>query len=112
MQKKVYICAPLEGIVQDLLTQAIEYTKFALKSGVAPITPQFYHLCLDSRDSDKKTIIRSAGTSVLWFCDEIWVFGEIVTESMKAEIAFCKNMRIKIRRVKNSEIKKVIGEKR
>ena len=112
MKKKVYICAPLGGNVEGNVTKAVRYAKFALKSGVAPIVPHFYALCLNDDILKERELGRGAGMSLLWFCDEMWVFGDRVTQGMQEEILFCKNMKIKIRKIKESEIKKVLGDDR
>lgn len=111
MKKKVYICAPLGGNIKENLQNAVIYTKFALKSGVAPVTPHFYALSLDDNNKSDQELGRSAGMSLLWFCDEMWIFGDTVTEGMRAEINFCKNLNVKMRTVRPHEINKVIGGK-
>ena len=112
MKKKVYICAPLGGNVEGNVKKAVRYAKFALKSGVAPIVPHFYALCLNDDILKERELGRQAGMSLLWFCDEMWVFGDRITQGMQEEILFCKNMKIKIRKIKESEIKKVLGDDR
>ena len=92
------------------IENAKRYAKFALKSGVAPVVPHFYALCLDDDIPKEREIGRQTGMSLLWFCDEMWVFGDRITQGMQDEILFCKNMKIKIRKIKESEIKKVIGD--
>lgn len=109
MKKKVYICAPLGGDVEENIQKALTYTLFALKSGTAPVVPHIYALCLNDSDQGERELGRSAGMSLLWFCDEIWVFGDEITEGMSAEIRFCQNLNIKIRKIKPSEIKKLLG---
>ena len=47
--------------------------------------------------------------SLIWFCDEIWVFGEQITESMQEEISFGRNMKIRMRKIRDKDIKKVLG---
>ena len=110
MKKKVYICSPLGGDVAGNLQKVIRYTKYALKCGVAPITPHFYALCLDDNNPQERELGRQTGTCLLWYCDEMWVFGDSITEGMKEEIRFCKNLNIKMRKIKENEIRKVIGE--
>ena len=112
MKKKVYICAPLGGDVQGNIENAKRYAKFALKCGVAPVVPHFYALCLNDDILKERELGRGAGMSLLWFCDEMWVFGDRITQGMQEEILFCKNMKIKIRKIKESEIKKVLGDDR
>ena len=111
MKRKVYICASSNGDVKKSIQRAMLYTKFALKSNVAPITPQFFALSLDYNKKDERAIGQSAGINLLWYCDEMWIFGEEITDEMKAEINFCKNLNIKMRRIKAKEIRKKLGGK-
>ncbi len=109
MMKKVYICSPLGGDVAHNLEQIRRYTRFALMCGTAPVVPHFYALCLDDNKSNEREIGMAAGLSLLWFCDELWVFGNTVTEGMKSEIQFCKNLNIRIKSIREKEIRKVLG---
>ncbi len=109
MRKRVYICAPLGGDVTENLERAIQYTEYALKAGVAPVTTHFYALCLDDNNPKERALGMSAGMSLLWDCQELWIFGDKITAGMKEEIDFCKNLNIKIKKISNVEIKKVLG---
>ncbi len=109
MKKKVYICAPLGGDVEGNLKKAIAYTKFVLQSGAAPVTPHFYALCLDDKNAEERELGRSAGMSLLWFCDAMWIFGDTVTEGMREEIRFCQNLHVDMRKIRSSELKKILG---
>lgn len=111
MMKKVYICAPLGGNVQGNLAKVRRYTEYALKCGTAPVVPHFYALCLDDSNPKEREIGLAAGLSLLWFCDELWVFGDEITEGMRSEIQFCKNLNIRTRIIRENEIKKKIGGK-
>ena len=112
MMKKVYICSPLGGNVEENLRKVRRYTKYALLCGTAPVVPHFYALCLDDSIPKERKIGIAAGLSLLWFCDEMWLFGDEVTEGMAAEIQFCKNLNVTIRKVRENEINKVLGGKR
>lgn len=109
MMKKVYICAPLGGDVEGNVKRAKEYARYALKCGTAPVVPHFYALCLNDNVPEERALGMSAGMSLLWFCDELWIFGDEVTEGMAAEIQFCKNLNVKTRNIRESEIRKKIG---
>lgn len=109
MMKKVYVCAPLGGDVEGNLERVKRYTRYALMCGTAPVVPHFYALCLDDNDQKEREIGLAAGLGMLWFCDELWVFGQTVTEGMKQEIQFCKHLNIKTRYVSEKEIRKKIG---
>ncbi len=107
--RKVYICAPLGGNIQENLKKVKQYARFALLCGTAPVVPHFYALCLNDNIPKEREIGMSAGLSLLWLCDELWIFGNEETEGMRAEIQFCKNLNVRIRRIRDSEITKKIG---
>lgn len=109
--RKVYICAPLGGNIQKNLKKVKQYARYALICGTAPVVPHFYALCLNDNIPKEREIGMAAGLSLLWFCDEMWIFGDEVTESMKAEMQFCKSLNIPVRKVRDDEINKKIGEK-
>ena len=109
MMKKVYICAPLGGNVGKNIEQVKKYTQYALVCGTASVVPHFYALCLNDNIPREREIGLAAGLSLLWFCDEMWVFGDTVTEGMQNEIQFCKNLNIRTKTIKEKEIQKVLG---
>jgi len=111
MKKKVYICAPLGGQVKENLQNAISYTEYALKTGAAPITTHFYALCLNDNNPVERRMGMEAGQSLLWFCDEMWIFGGTISAGMKEEILFCKNLHIPMRTIGEKELKRVLGGK-
>lgn len=109
--KKVYICAPLGGDVKGNLEKVRRYTQYALKCGTAPVVPHFYALCLDDNNPNERKIGMTAGRSLLWFCDELWLFGDEITEGMFAELQYCRYLNVKTRKVREEEINKVLGGK-
>ena len=109
MMRKVYICAPLGGNVDKNLQRVKEYTRYALMCGMAPVVPHFYALCMNDNIPKEREIGMAAGLSLLWFCDEMWIFGDEETEGMKSEIQFCRNLNIRTRKIRDSEIRKKIG---
>ena len=111
MMKKVYICAPLGGNVAENLEKVKTYAKYAMMCGTAPVVPHFYALCLDDSNQTEREIGLAAGLSLLWFCDEMWIFGDEVSEGMRGEIQFCKNLNIRMKNISDKEIRKVIGGK-
>ena len=63
MRKKVYICAPLGGNVEENLYKVRRYTKYALLCGTAPVVPHFYAECLDDNVPEEREIGMAAGLS-------------------------------------------------
>lgn len=111
MLKKVYICAPLAGNIGENLQNVKKYTEYALRCGTAPVVPHFYALCLNDDNPVERSIGMKAGQSLLWFCDEMWVFGDVISKGMQKEIDFCKIMNIRIRYITEDMIRKKLGGK-
>ena len=88
MMRKVYVCAPLGGDVESNLKKVRTYTEYALRCSTAPVVPHFYAECLDDNDPKDREI------------------------GMKNELQFCKNLNIRIRKITENEIQKVIGGNR
>ena len=109
--KKVYVCAPLGGNIEQNLKKVKTYTEYALRCGTAPVVPHFYAECLDDNDPKDREIGLAAGLSLLWFCDELWRFGDAVTDGMKNELQFGKSLNIRIRYITEKEIQNVLGGK-
>ena len=107
--KKVYVCAPLGGNIEQNLKKVKKYTEYALRCGTAPVVPHFYAECLDDNNPKDREVGLAAGMSLLWLCDEVWVFGDTVTDGMRAELQFCKNLNIRVRKITEKEIQKAIG---
>ena len=107
--KKVYVCAPLGGNIEENLKKVKTYTEYALRCGTAPVVPHFYAECLDDNDPKDREVGLAAGMSLLWLCDEVWVFGDTVTDGMRAELQLCKNLNIRVRKIAEKEIQKAIG---
>ena len=100
MMKKVYICSPLGGDVAGNLQRAKQYAKYALLCGTAPVVPHFYALCLNDENPKEREIGLAAGLSLLWFCDELWVFGDRVSHGMEKEmLEAIKTAHVEIRKL-------------
>ena len=109
--KCVYICAPLGGNTEENLKKVRRYIEYALRCGTAPVVPHFYAECLDDAKPAEREMGMSAGLALLWFCDEMWIFGNEITEGMADEIRFCENFKIPVCRIKKKQIKKILGGK-
>lgn len=111
MMKKVYICSPLGGNIEENLRRVRRYVRYALLCGTAPVVPHFYALCLNDDNPDERKIGIAAGCSLLWLCDELWMFGDEITAGMTAELQYCKHLNVRTRNVREAEINKVLGGK-
>lgn len=109
MLKKVYICAPLTDQPEKDLEQAKRYAGYALKCGSAPVVPHFYAECIACTRKQLRELIQATALSLIWVCDEVWVFGDQLTDGMSAEIRHAKALNINIRTFSDKEIRKLIG---
>lgn len=103
---RVYICSPLGGNVSANIENAKRYARYALECGMAPFIPHFYALILDDRNDKERNIGMNAGLSLLWVCDEVWAFGDEITEGMKKEILFAEKLNIKVRYISENDLRK------
>ena len=101
----IYICAPLSGDLKKNLQNAIAFAKYALKEcGAAPVVPHFYAHVLNDNDPKERQLAMDADLSLLFLCDEVWVFGNAYSQGMKEEI---KRALIYKKTIKNFGAKKV-----
>ena len=106
MKKKVYICAPLTNDMVETMAQIRVYVEYALQCGVAPVVPHFYWLCMSPDTTINAEILRSASRSLLWYCDEMWIFGDEVTEQMTSDLQFCKDLHLRTKRIRSLKVPK------
>lgn len=102
--KNVYVCSPLRGNITENLAKVKQYGKFVLECGMAPVIPHFYAEILDDTVDEERALGMTAGTSLLFRADELWVFGDKVTEGMKKEINFAKHLKLCIRYITENDL--------
>lgn len=97
--RKVFICSALRGDIQINIVKAMEYCRWAmLTHGVLPIAPHVYFTqFLDDDSPAERELGISAGLELLRDCDEIWCFGDYVTEGMNREINMALSLGIAVR---------------
>lgn len=109
MKRKIYICAPITNDLDESIQRVKRYAEYVLQCGMAPVIPHFYYVCMDKVGEKELETIRSACTGLLWYSDEMWIFGDEVTENMKREIQFCKTLKMRTRKVHNKDLRKKLG---
>lgn len=60
---------------------------------------------------EERAVGMEAGRNLLGLCDELWIFGDAVTEGMAGEIRLCRSLNGKTRKIRDDEIDKWMGEK-
>ena len=101
-----YVCAPLAGYLKKNISNAKKFGKFLFDRGMAPVIPHIYAEILDDKEPYDRELGMNADRSLLFKCDEMWVFGDKFTKGMKEEIHFAKMINMKIKYISNSEVDK------
>ena len=87
--KFVYICSPYRGDIENNIRKAREYCKMAIKEDCMPICPHIYFTqFLDDNCPDDREKGMELGLDLLSCCEEIWVFGDDVSDGMQKEIDY------------------------
>ncbi len=99
-RKVVFICHPLRNDLIGNIRRVQEICKLAYRTGVIPFAPHIYFTqFLNDMVSSERTLALAFDLEILRRCDELWVFGENLTEGMKGEIQFAKWIGVPIRSV-------------
>lgn len=95
--KFVYICSPLRGDIETNVRRAFGYCRFAAKLGVLPFAPHaMFSGFLDDDIPEERQTGMALGLELLKRSDELWVFGEKISEGMDAEIKVAEELSIPI----------------
>lgn len=108
--RKIYVCSPLRGINFDSNKQAAkDYCRYIARNypRCIPIAPHIYltqFLDYDNRDDLKLAL--DIDRMLIGDCDELWVFGMVVSDGMAAEISEAARVGIPIRWFTNDYIER------
>lgn len=94
----VYICSPYSGNVEFNVTNARIYCRYALNNNCIPIAPHllFPQFMNDEKPADRE-LAMFMNMVLLSKCDELWVFGNVVSKGMGLEIEKAVKRKMKIR---------------
>lgn len=100
--KKVYICSRYRAdgrhTVEDNIKRALFACRCAAQIGCAPYAPHLYlPRCLDDNDPAERAAGIRIGQEFLKICDEVWQWGETVSEGMAAELALARELGLPIK---------------
>lgn len=104
--RKVFICSALRGDIQANIAKAAEYCRWAMTThGALPIAPHIYFTqFLDDNSAAERELGIRAGLELLRDCDEVFVFGDRVTEGMDREINMARSLGLAVRYMDGGEI--------
>lgn len=105
-KKVVYVCSPLSGDYTGNQERAKAYCSYVLQKGSIPYAPHlFFTQFLDDRNPAERSQGCAMGLTMLeQCCDELWVFGDVISPGMKQEILFCERFGIPVFYVERGEV--------
>lgn len=94
----IYICSPLRGDERNNTLKAQWYARFAVDKGFLPIAPHIYfpQFMRDEILEERETAF-FMNKVLLSKCQELWVFGERISEGMQIEIDYATKKDKRIR---------------
>ena len=94
----VFICSPFAGDMEGNARRAREYSRFAVAQDYIPIAPHLlFPQFLEETDPAGRALGISFGLVLQALCREMWVFGDVISKGMAAEIKKAKERGIPIR---------------
>lgn len=93
----VYICAPFSGDKEKNIKSAVGYAKYAYENNAIPLTPHFLFPFMDDENKKQREDALFMDIVFLGKCQEVWVFGESLTDGMMRELEIAKRRRQTIR---------------
>ncbi len=96
--KMVYIASPLAGDIDGNIQRAIQYSKIAAGKDVVPLAPHtIFTQYLDDTVQEERERGLEMGKALMMRCDEVWVFGSVISAGMRDEIKIAQRRGIPVR---------------
>lgn len=94
----VYIASPFAGDTERNTEKARGYCRFAVSKGCIPFAPHLhYPQFMDDDYQTQRALGLRFALILLGKCDEVWAFGDSVSEGMRREISKAKKRGMPIR---------------
>ena len=105
----VYVCSVYSGDITTNIERVKKYCRFALEQGQIPLAPHLmFPLFMNDDDPVERELAIFMDVILLGKCDELWVFGDTISEGMAIEIEVAKKRRQPIRYF-SSNLEEVFG---
>ena len=94
----VYLCSPYAGDVERNVNMARVYSRFAVKNTCIPLAPHLlYPQFMDDGSPAERELALFMGLVLLTKCEQVWVFGGVISAGMAVEIAKAEKKKIPVR---------------
>lgn len=94
----IFVSSPYRGEIDKNIKKAKKYSRFVVEKGGIPFTPHLlFPQIMDDDSLRERDLAMHFNYVLLGKCQEIWIFGENITEGMAKEIKIAKKRKMKIR---------------
>lgn len=94
----VYICSPYSGDIDTNVKKARAFCRFALEMNCIPLAPHLlFPQFMNDNIPQERELAMFMNMVLLGKCNELWVFGNIISNGMAQEIAKAKKRKQLIR---------------
>lgn len=94
----VYVASAYSGDVTTNTEKAKQYCRFAMEQGQIPLAPHLiFSQFMNDDDPAERELAIFMDVILIGKCDELWVFGDSISEGMSVEIEVAKKRRQPIR---------------
>jgi len=94
----VFICSPFSGDTDRNTARTQRYCRFAYAQGTVPFAPHLHNTQFLEEDiPEEREAGIALGLEAMKRVDEVWLFGNELTEGMKSELRSAHQMKIPVR---------------
>lgn len=87
----------LSAVIWENQQKAYDYTEKVLEMGFAPLTPQLYLPKYSDKAMLEDKCLKAAVMQMIKNCDEMWVFGCLITGAMRLQLQYAVENSIKLK---------------
>ena len=85
--KLIYVASPMRGDVEGNIKRAAKYCEHVMNCGHIPIAPHLaWRDFLDDETAGHRENALKMALSLIERVDEVWVFGDVISDGMRREI--------------------------
>ena len=94
----VYVCSPYAGDIENNVKSACKFGRFTYKQNGIPVVPHLmYPQFMDDTNEDEREMAMHFNYVLLGKCNELWVFGGVISKGMAREIGIATKRRMTIK---------------
>ena len=103
--KLIYVASPYAGDIEKNTEFAKEACRFVMDEEYAFFAPHLlYPQVLDENNFAERQLALAMGKEFLSWCDELWVFGKIISPGMQAEIELAQEHEVPVKYISTQEL--------